>query len=88
MGKGIADKRHHNERVSEKRYKVMKDIVNHSDKIKTVSGWRNLSDFKGYYKKHHPLSCGCDGCAKNTIHGKRVLSIAELKQKERDEVED
>jgi len=86
MGRGIAYKRHQNKRISEKRYHVMKDIIIRSDTIITRQGEKYLSDFKGYYKKHHPLSCGCEMC-KTSPFGKRPLSIPELKQKEKEEAQ-
>lgn len=86
MGRGISNKRHHNERISEKRYHLMKDVINQSDTIKTLKGIKFLSDFKGYYKKHHPCSCGCETC-KTRAFGKRSLSMAELKQKEKDKTQ-
>ena len=86
MGRGIANKRHNNKRISEKRYKLMRDFIIGSEIIKTRKGEKHLSDFKGYYKKHHPLSCGCETC-KTRAFGKRSLSIPELKQKEKDEVD-
>jgi hypothetical protein len=86
MGKGLALKRHHNKRISEKRYHLMRDYIIGSEIIKTRIGDKHLSDFKGYYKKHHPLSCGCEGC-KTKPFGKRPLSIPELKQKEKDNIE-
>ena len=83
MGRGIAIKRHNNKRISEKRYHVMKDELKMPEKFNTLHGEKFLSDFKGYYKKHHPLSCGCEIC-KTKPFGKRSLSISELKQKEKD----
>lgn len=86
MGRGIAYKRHQNKRITEKRYHVMKDEIFLKDTIITRDGEKPLADFKGYYKKHHPLSCGCETC-KTRAFGIRHLSNAELKQKDREDAQ-
>lgn len=86
MGRGIAYKRHQNKRITEKRYHVMKDEIKMPEKFNTLDGEKFLADFKGYYKKHHPLSCGCETC-KTRAFGKRPLSNAELKQKDREDAQ-
>lgn len=86
MGHGLAYKRHHDKRIIEKRYRIMRDEIICKDTVTTLNGEKRLSDLKGYYKKHHPLSCGCETC-KTRAFGKRPLSITELKEKEKFETQ-
>jgi len=83
MGRGIAYKRHQNERITNKRYHIVKDIWRVPNEIKTLNGKRFLEEMKGHYKKFN-LSCNCGLCEKNTICGKRIPSIPELKRNRED----